>query len=201
MTRIVVALCLACSVSTSVLALHLEGDATYRAAGRCFVPRAAAPLAPDEPVIFKLVTRRAKDRVRAVIDYDVPTGQCTVSLYQARLVDPVFVGVCPALPLIGSPFALQPVQDPRSRRELIPLIAADAYGYGGLNGYLVFPPGTLASGGADAIGFSARFTYTTTYVPPAPAAWPSRWILGRDGPSYERCVYAGMLRLGPVPVY
>jgi hypothetical protein len=70
-----------------------------------------------------------------------------------------------------------------------------------MNGYLIWPPGGLQSFSAQPLGFSAHFVYTKTYVPPAPAQWPSRWLLEGSTPGGEPCTFRGSLRVGRVPLF
>jgi hypothetical protein len=137
--------------------------------------------------------------VATAVEYDLGTGSCTLTLMDSQGA-PVFAGVCTTFPVLGSPFPLAPVVDPRKRRELLPVVVTDAFGFGGMNGYLVFDEGELAGRGSPR-GFSGHFTYTTTFVPPGTAAWPARWRLGSQSFGVERCVYRGKFRLGRVPIY
>lgn len=190
------------AVSSPSAALHLEGDAEYKAAGRCFEPKGAVPLGEGLPAAFRLRPRRVRGVVRGVLDYDLSTGACALELFEQNTprTEPVFQGRCWEYPP-GNPFPLQPVQDPKRRLELLPVIAADTIGFGGINGYLVFPPGGLSGASLlDPIGFSGHFTYTTTFVPPSAAVYRSPWLLG-IGPTFQRCIFRGTVRLGAVPIF
>lgn len=180
-------------------ALRLEGQAQYRGVGKCFTARGPVPLDAAPPKLFRLHKQVAKGTIALTFDYDMQTGVCSFELFQPPHVGPVFQGRCYDHPK-GSPVPLQPVQDPRDRKELLPVVVGDVIGFGGVNGYLVFPPGGLLDGSAP-LGFSGRFLYTTTYVPPVPVGYESPWFFGGSGPYLERCVYSGTLRFGDVPTY
>jgi hypothetical protein len=192
------------AAATHLPVIHLEGEARYKAIGRCFEPNGAVPLEADPGAyrFFKLRTHRVRGTLQAILDYDLDTGRCELQLHEFTGAGTAlaFDGFCFDFPS-GEPTPLVPVQEPRRRLELLPVILADVYGFGGMNGYVIWPPGGLQRSSPEALGFSAHFTYTKTYVPPSPAAWPSRWRLGGLGPSFDRCVYRGTLRLGPVPVF
>ena len=190
------------AAATHLPVIHLEGEARYKAIGRCFVPNGPVPLGADPGAFrfFKLRTHRVRGTVQAILDYDLNDGRCQLQLHQTPGVNPAFNGFCFDFPP-GEPTPVAPVQEPRRQLEMLPVILADAYGFGGMNGYVIWPPGGLQRFSAEALGFSAHFNYTKTYVPPFPATWPSRWLLGGLGPEFDRCVYRGTLRLGPVPVF
>jgi hypothetical protein len=195
-----IGLVLACvSLPGVAFALRLEGEAQFRAVGKCFTARGAAPLGPTRSEPFRLHKRIAKGTVMVVLDYDIKSGACAFELFQPPFPGPVFEGRCYDHPR-GFPLPLQPVRDPRDGKELLPVIVGDAVGFGGLNGYLVFPPGGLPEGVAP-LGLSGRFLYTTTYVPPVGVGYSSRWFFGGSGPFTQRCLYTGTLRLGDVAAY
>jgi hypothetical protein len=180
--------------------IHLEGPAQYKAVGHCFALQGAIPVDAKMPARFKIRTKRERGTVQATFDYDMNNGDCTLVFSQPeRFAEDVFQGVCAQHPP-GDPLPLAPVEDPRHNLDLLPVILFEPLGFGGMNGYLVFPAGGL-EGGGEPLGFSTRFMYTTTFVPPSAAVWRSRWVLGRRGPTSFRCVYRGTFRLGQVPVY
>jgi len=213
--RIALALALAVSLPRPTFALLLEGEARFRAVAECFTARGPVLLEAEPPKVPKLYYLRkqvAKETLTLSFDYDMVTGRCTFDLFQPRKGLPgeknhAFQGRCHEFPY-GSPFPLALVQDPRSRTDLLPVMINDLFGFGSVNGYLVFPPGALSIGfydGSAPLGFSGRFLYTTTYVPPSAAVDQSRWQFwdkfGSRGVSHERCIHTGTLRLGDVPIY
>ena len=193
----------ALALSSSAWALRLEGTASYKAVGQCFTPRGGVPLAGAQvPKLFDRHRRRVTGNAPLVIEYDRQTGACTFAIGDAGSVAPVFQGECMDHPA-GQPYPLAPVQDPKRRFELLPMIVQDRIGFGSVHGYLVYPEGALLlSDGTRPNGFSGRFLYTTTFVPPSNAVWGAKWHPDpKRGPTTDRCVYSGIIRLGNVPIY
>ena len=193
--------------------IRLEGAARYRAVGRCFtatggVPAALAPgvaaAARKSDPFFRMRTDRRRGTVNVTFVYDPNVGTCEFQVTEPRgdagghalVLD----GRCVPFPP-GAPTPLAIVQEPRRRRELFPFILTDLYGFGSVNGYLVWPPGALPAFSSEPLGFSAHFVYTKSYVPPSPVAWPSRWHFNRRAPAGNPCIYRGTLRLGSVPLF
>lgn len=193
---------------------RLEGPARYRGDGHCFVNRNPI-IFPARPLFGSFKPRQvgAKGRVSLVVDYELPSGRCHFVFGEGNdpaVARPVFDGRC-VEHLLGNPLPLAPAVDPRSGRELLPLVVQDTFGFGSVHGYLVFPPGGLSNAFdtpgppryeivPPPIGFSGHFAYTMTWIPVYEEIFPhSPWQ--PLGFTMDRCFLSGRLRLGPVPAY